>query len=1027
MAFSYDFLPPIVPDMLPAFQRNKIKLFFTLSQSTDIQIIQGIEFKIISQYGDKVYIENNFINYVPIKNIYKCTEADDLLYGDHYIIIDTSTLDCDIFYKVQFRFYKGKDLTTIIDLNNFSEWSAVCLIKKLKETKITIQGLDLENTKNTLRITSLPNPIKGTFVYSGDNKEKLKNVQIVLRNDSEYFIQEQSDYIAGINNTFSYQLKTLITDAEHYRLIIYYTTTSGYKGTQVNHFVQISTGVSENPADLYLSSNSQIGTIDVQIYIPSFENYQGNFIIRRTSAESQYKTWEDIKIIQFISNGDNANTTKVTLNNVIYDVYTWSDRTIKSGIYYKYGIAPLQENGWRGTFVFTQDSEMCIFDDIFLMGDNKQLRVRFNPTISNFKYNVTESINATLGAKYPYIRRNGHNYYRSFSIGGLITTYMDTTTESMVDIEKTSAYSPNATSSQSISYPDKSIFKDFVATSKDEQLKQFTSKDELFNFNKEFSNNNPKQKMQTYNSTNDIAQYEDIIYEREFREKVYEFLYQNTVKLFRSNTEGNMLIKLTNITFSPMDQLGRQLYSFSAEAIEIAEYSIFNCNKYNIQNIGKYTPIVNIENIPGQYVATYNANIENVDIFDNIVNKIKREWKYNQSNTVKSKYKPPQLKGHYNIKVPYLTKLRIEISSPPFPIVKSSNGGFMYTQDGTSKTAILGYIMNLNNEQIIIKATQQRRKTNYTHSVTEYDGLTESLSNMSYNSVYEIYDTLPLNTEKITKLTFLSPPNLPLTIQVDYIAHVSATFIEPSSVMESNFYNPGQLWGTFSPNENLMELIQEKGYYYTQINKNEIALNMIDTQNKDIIISNTIDKYRYISQVKCINFDTIPNAVIYLRTTNHIGTGGENLAMNYSRHIAANGFINFNSENILIQDCYFGGIHLSQTDRNQPRLDEFKYDGDTIYNSFQSIENPQNNVVYNVLSYELTTNTQNAIIQPSSIQNDDTLILNAEARKYIYFRNQWFLFKDENNENDVLCPVDAIINYIYQGTEVGYQNIESKE
>jgi len=44
-----------------------------------------------------------------------------------------------------------------------------------------------------------------------------------------------------------------------------------------------------------------------------------------------------------------------------------------------------------------------------------------------------------------------------------------------------------------------------------------------------------------------------------------------------------------------MDQLGRQLYSFSAEAVEIAEYSIYNCDKYNIQNIGEYKSIVTLE------------------------------------------------------------------------------------------------------------------------------------------------------------------------------------------------------------------------------------------------------------------------------------------------------------------------------------------------------------------------------------------------------------------------------------------------
>jgi len=70
---------------------------------------------------------------------------------------------------------------------------------------------------------------------------------------------------------------------------------------------------------------------------------------------------------------------------------------------------------------------LCIFEDIFLVSDNIQLRLQFNPSITSFKYNTTESQQVTLGGKFPYIRRNGNNYYRTFSIGGLISSLMDET------------------------------------------------------------------------------------------------------------------------------------------------------------------------------------------------------------------------------------------------------------------------------------------------------------------------------------------------------------------------------------------------------------------------------------------------------------------------------------------------------------------------------------------------------------------------------------------------------------------------
>jgi hypothetical protein len=68
------------------------------------------------------------------------------------------------------------------------------------------------------------------------------------------------------------------------------------------------------------------------------------------------------------------------------------------------------------------------------MGNNKQLRIRFDPTISNFKRNLNESLQTTLGSKYPFVTRNGANNYYSFTLGGLITTYMDTYNNYNVDI-----------------------------------------------------------------------------------------------------------------------------------------------------------------------------------------------------------------------------------------------------------------------------------------------------------------------------------------------------------------------------------------------------------------------------------------------------------------------------------------------------------------------------------------------------------------------------------------------------------------
>jgi len=70
---------------------------------------------------------------------------------------------------------------------------------------------------------------------------------------------------------------------------------------------------------------------------------------------------------------------------------------------------------------------MCSFEDIFLTRKDSQLKIKFNPTLTSFKYNVTESQQLAIGAKYPYIKRNAANYFRTFSLGGLISSLVDMT------------------------------------------------------------------------------------------------------------------------------------------------------------------------------------------------------------------------------------------------------------------------------------------------------------------------------------------------------------------------------------------------------------------------------------------------------------------------------------------------------------------------------------------------------------------------------------------------------------------------
>jgi hypothetical protein len=69
--------------------------------------------------------------------------------------------------------------------------------------------------------------------------------------------------------------------------------------------------------------------------------------------------------------------------------------------------------------------------------------------------------------------------------------------------------------------------------------------------------------------------------ERRFKLEALEWLNNGKMKLFRSPTEGNYIVRLMNISLSPEETLGRMLHSFNSTAYEIANFSYDNLVKYN--------------------------------------------------------------------------------------------------------------------------------------------------------------------------------------------------------------------------------------------------------------------------------------------------------------------------------------------------------------------------------------------------------------------------------------------------------------
>jgi hypothetical protein len=131
-----------------------------------------------------------------------------------------------------------------------------------------------------------------------------------------------------------------------------------------------------------------------------------------------------------------------------------------------------------------------------------------------------------LGGAYPFVRRNGAQIYKTFTIGGLISYHGEESEWGIDWLPHIIDHDSLAPSNQSLLIPDIFSYSMFMP------LKDLLE--------------------DTFPQISESLSYYDKerVKEKLFRDKVMDFLYSGEVMLFKSLQEGNCFIKLTNISFS---------------------------------------------------------------------------------------------------------------------------------------------------------------------------------------------------------------------------------------------------------------------------------------------------------------------------------------------------------------------------------------------------------------------------------------------------------------------------------------------
>lgn len=738
--------PPIIDSYVPSFiagESSYCRLYFSLSKFNSITDISSIQATVVKQdsglsvVNDKTNSDNHYRATGIILNLVPKQFKNNI----YYIDILNSDLKSESenyngwipgwIYKIQIR-ASAINYDPAIENNQnvwiknnayyFSEWSTVSIVKPIGKVNITIpnfgySSLNVDNVNNTVYLSSLD--FIGTYSCE-DGTELLNNYRVKLFDKNNNLLEDSQNKKADNKENslqyFSYIVKTQCDYNELYKIEFSYETINYYSQTIVLNFklqeqtlkeVDVEILNCENDIDSIISSLTSIskdadaGRVLLKLYSDSDIQYTGKLCVRRTDEKSEYKQWEDIKILNLKS-------------SLINDLEPFYDYTIESGINYKYGVLPLFSNNERGKLKYNSNSVKREFDSTFLLGENnKQLNLIFNTDITSFKINVNESAMDTLGGKYANITRNSKTYYKTFPLSSLITFNMD----------------------------------------------------EIKTFYEDMPSN--------------IDVY-DMTFERIFRDKVLEFLYDGKPKLLKSPTEGNIIIRLKDIACSPNKTVSRLIYSFSANAIEKDEPILDNYLKYGFLKLEEKLDDEeqDAEISLGQIYTTLYPNDDIIDII----------YKNYDSNG-------EEVAPGYNKKVTKITKLSIEFLDEP--------------QNINSNSA--GYIFDLNGNSLII-----------------------------YDEEYNFTDYVSF-IPKIDKMIFKGTESTSVILNFKY-EYIEETYvdIEEEQIMSKIYIrNFGQINGVYKNEFNILEELRNK-YYYKSNNK-EFSFSDFDSITIEAPIDSVFD------------------------------------------------------------------------------------------------------------------------------------------------------------------------------------------
>lgn len=584
--------PPTLQSTQPAFLATETSydVKYTLQKVTSVDSIKHVQIRVVEQRSNSSIVNTSkYPDNIIYKNVDLTKES-----SPYTVKILTSDLRKSwtpgMCYKIQLRFGSTSfpsDLSSFAiwkkeQINNqtFSEWSTVMVIKAIAQPKVYIENasivrVDVIASKQTE--SSLTPLFTGGYIDDASD-EPLDKYKFDLYDEDGKTLIESSDWIqATSGKNCSYRFKTMLINNASYKVYFFIITRNGYEAHASYDFqvVKVYLDALEG-VTMQIDDSSSYCTENgcIRIYLSTKNSLTGCYVLTRTSEASNYQVYEDLHYFNYFDEKFNK-------------TLLYTDFTIESGIKYKYAFQYQNSQGLRSAPV--QESGMparCVnFEYSYLYRDGVQLRLKFNQKLSSFKHTVLVSKQDTLGDQFPHLSKNGYAYYAEFPLSGLISFQMD---------EDQTFFTLGANG--------------------------YYYNNELVIPQDKFSLSTAKRDSAlapSYLGINSDITDDNIFVERKFREKVEQFLNDFSYKLYKSPTEGNIIIGLMNVSLTPNISLGRMIFDFSATAYEVLENTLDNLNEIGIIEIGAFSNEISTERQDsfGQISGIYSGCPEGNDIY----------------------------------------------------------------------------------------------------------------------------------------------------------------------------------------------------------------------------------------------------------------------------------------------------------------------------------------------------------------------------------------------------------------------------